>query len=651
MKKNYYLLFSLLCTLFLCGGGSTYAETINTTAQIVAGQIYQIRAKDTGRGALNASDLTGSAAHAEGHLSAAGTTSYTSSDGYRDFKNVAVSEENVYQQFAFVQVNNQYYLYNVGARAFCYTSNENGLFSKTQFEPVTLTAVTSSGNTSYTVLTFTTNNRSLTFSNGGGQHAINMKTGITASASDGGDILSVTVLSGKTLSAAEVNYAKSLIIVSKVKALLALSTENQVGYPSPTARALLNSAISSIEAKQNSSEEITDAELTQLVNDTTTYKTTSDINMPVDGKAYWIYACSPNGEERPLYCTGTQVTGNVNTSAITNYLSDNNIWVCHKTSESDPSKCLFVSHTGVYLNWFCDNASKGLNTTGCDASYNETYHVWTMERATTDPRGGTINPVPTTNQLFGCFQMKGNGKSSKTYYLIARNNAADEQNGVTTFHAGNANNKYYMSDNQNTYLFKLKEVPYYNTVRFQTPATADGNDYATVYLPFAYNIPTGATAYTATTGEGVMSLTPVEGGVVAKNQAVVMIAPTSNHLGTVEVTPATTVGVTDANNALKGTVSETTTPTGAYVLNGGSGSIGFYPYRATNLPKGRAYIELPSSTAPALLFHFGGEPTGVNGIETETSHTGNIFYDLSGRRVKNPVKGSFYISNGKKVIR
>ena len=649
MKKTYSLLFSLLC--FLCGGGSICAETINTSAQIVAGQIYQIRAKETGRGALNASDLTGNAAHAEGHLSAAGTTSYTTWEGYGDFKDVAVSEENVYQQFAFVQVNNQYYLYNVGARAFCYTSNENGLFSKTQFEPVTLTAVTSSGNTSYTVLTFTTNNRSLTFSNGGGQHAINMKTGITASASDGGDILSVTVLSGKTLSAAEVNYAKSLIIVSKVKALLALSTENQVGYPSPTARALLNSSISSIEAKQNSSEEITDADLTQLVNDTTTYKTTSDINMPVDGKAYWIYACSPNGEERPLYCTGTRVTGNVNTSAITNYLSDNNIWVCHKTSESDPSKCLFVSHTGVYLNWFCDDASKGLNTTGCDASFNETYHVWTMERATTDPRGGTINPVPTTNQLFGCFQMKGNGKSSKTYYLIARNNPARTSNGVTTFHAGNANNKYYMSDNQNTYLFKLKEVPYYNTVRFQTPATADGNDYATVYLPFAYNVPAGATAYTASVGDGVMTLSPVEGGVVAKNQAVVMVAPTSSQLGTVEVTPATTVGVTDANNALKGTVNETETPTGAYVLNGGSGSIGFYPYRATNLPKGRAYIELPSSTAPALHFLFEGETTGVSSIENAASDVEAVYYDLSGRRVKNPVKGSFYISNGKKVIR
>lgn len=649
MKKTYSLLFSLLC--FLCGGGSICAETINRSAQIVAGQLYQIRAKDTGRGALNASNLTGNAAHDEGHLSAAGSTGYKTTDGYRDFKDVAVSEENVYQQFAFVQVNNQYFLYTVGARAFCYTSSDKGLFSKTQFEPVTLTAVTSSGNTSYTVLTFTTNNRSLTFSNGGGQHAINMKTGINATASDPGDILSVTVLSGKTLSAGELNYAKSLILLPQAKAVLALSTENQVGYPSPAARSTFNTVITSIETKQHASETITDDDLTQLANAVTTYKTTSDINMPADGKAYWIYSCSPNGEERPLYCTGSQVTGNVSTASISGYQSDNNIWICHKTSESDPSKCLFVSHTGVYLNWFCDNASKGLNTTGCDASFDETYHVWTMERATTDPRGGTINPVPTTNQLFGCFQMKGNGKSSKTYYLIARNNAADEQNGVTTFHAGNANNKYYMSDNQNTYLFKLKEVPYYNTVRFQTPATADGNDYATVYLPFAYNIPTGATAYTATTGKGVMSLTPVEGGVVAKNQAVVMVAPTSQNLGTVEVTPATTVGATDANNALKGTVTETTTPTGTYVLNGGSGKIGFYPYSATNLPKGRAYVEQLGSTAPALHFLFEGETTGVSSIENAASDVEAVYYDLSGRRVKNPVKGSFYISNGKKVIR
>ena len=650
MKKTYSFLLTLLCCLW---GVSAYAETINTTAQIVQGQLYQIRPKDSVRGTLNASDATGNAAHADGHLSSAGATNYTTWNGYKDFTSVAVDENNAYQQFAFIEVDGKHYLYNVGAKAFCYTSNDKGLFSKTQWEAVTLTAVTSSGNTAYTLLKFSTSNRALTFSNGGGQHAINMQTNKTASASDGGDILSVTVLAGKTLSAEDLAYAKSFFVVQQASALLSLSTESQVGYPNAAARNELHAAISTVLSGQMGGV-VSPGSLTALETAINTYKTTSNINMPVDGKAYRIYSCSPNGEERPLYCTGTQVTGNVSTSAITGYQEDNTIWICHRTSDSDPSKCLFVNHQGVYLNWFCDEASKGLNTTGCADTYNETYHVWTMERATTDKTGGTINPVPTADQLLGCFQMKGNGKSNKTYYLIARNKPAGTNSGATTFHAGGANDKYYMSANQNTYIFKLEEVPYYNTVKFQTPATTDGNDYATVCLPFAYTVPAGATAYTATTGDGTMSLKAVESGVVAKGQAVIMIAPSTANLGTVDVAPATTVGETDAANELQGTVVETATGNSAtsqtYVLNGGFGKIGFYPYNATNLPKGRAYVVKTTSTSPALLFHFDGEMTGISSIEAGTKAEG-VYFDLSGRRVMHPVKGSLYICNGKKVIR
>lgn len=652
MKKTYSFLLTLLCCLW---GVSAYAETINTTAQIVQGQLYQIRPKDSGRGALNASDATGNAVHAEGHLSSAGATSHTTDNGYKDFANVAVDADNIYQQFAFVEVDGKHYLYNVGAKAFCYTSNNKGLFSKTQWEAVTLTAITSSGNTAYTLLKFSTSNRALTFSNGGGQHAINMQPDKTASASDGGDILSVTVLAGKTLSADQLAYAKSVIsgTLQQAQALLSLSTVSQVGYPNAAARNELNTAISTVFAGQVEGS-VSPASLLALETAMTTYKTTTDINLPVDGKAYRIYSCSPNGEERLLYCTGSQVTGNVSTSAISGYQEDNTIWICHKTSDSDPSKCLFVNHQGVYLNWFCDEASKGLNTTGCADTYTEPYHVWTMERATTDKTGGTISPVPTVDQLFGRFQLKGNGKNNKTYYLIARNNAAGTNNGVTTFHAGNANDKYYMSDNQNTYIFKLEEVPYYNTVKFQTPATADGNDYATVCLPFAYTVPAGATAYTATTGDGTMSLKAVEGGVIAKGQAVIMMAPSSANLGTVDVAPATTVGTTNADNELQGTVAETATSNSAtsqtYVLNGSFGQIGFYPYNATNLPKGRAYVVKSTSTSPALLFHFGDEETGIGSIETGKTTEG-AYFDLSGRRVMHPVKGSLYICNGKKVIR
>lgn len=642
MKKTYSFLLTLLCCLW---GVSAYAETINTTAQIVQGQLYQIRPKDSVRGALNASNNTGNAAHAEGHLSSAGATSYTTDKGYKDFVNVAVEADNIYQQFAFVEVDGKHYLYNVGAKAFCYTSNDKGLFSKTQWEAVTLTAITSSGNTAYTLLKFSTSNRALTFSNGGGQHAINMQTNKTASASDGGDILSVTVLAGKTLSADQLAYAKSVIsgTLQQAKTLLAATTntDNRVGYPVASVRTALQEAATTVETQ---GENATATAIEALKTAISTYKTTDNVNLPVDGKAYRIYACYPNGLKQPLYWNGSRVAAK-RISNISN--TDDAVWVCHK---NEAGKFLFVNHNGKYLNWFSDG-DVSPNQTGATDAYQADLNLWTVEHANMTKVGAVADFVAAlnTDSLFGRFQMNAKGISSY-YYLLPKYRG---DNTDATFHNHLANDKYY-NDGQLTYLFEMEEVPYYNTVKFQTPATADGNDYATVCLPFAYTVPAGATAYTATTGDGTMSLKAVEGGVIAKGQAVIMMAPSSANLGTVDVAPATTVGTTNAGNELQGTVAETATGNSAtsqtYVLNGSFGPIGFYPYNATNLPKGRAYVVKSTSTSPALLFHFGDEETGIGSIETGKTTEG-AYFDLSGRRVMHPVKGSLYICNGKKVIR
>lgn len=647
MKKTYSFLLTLLCSI---GGLTANAQSLTSNADITPRTVYTIVAADAARGALNTSDGTGNAAHADHELSTCGSTY---GGVYAHFASVNVNSSNPYQQYTFIQYGGNYYLYNLGARSFVYAYGNIGYFGNSTFQPVNLIAATNANRSGKALLTFNTGSdtRYLTFSdNSSGKHAIYMQTSVAANTDDGGAALTIAAVSGKTLSDAEEAYAKNLF-VQTANALLSLSTEGQVGYPKAAVRTALQEAAATVEAQ---GENATAAAIEALTTAISTYKTTTDINMPVDGKAYRIYSCSPNGEERPLYCTGSQVTGNVSTSAISGYQEDNTIWICHKTSDSDPSKCLFVNHQGVYLNWFCDEASKGLNTTGCADTYTEPYHVWTMERATTDKTGGTISPVPTFDQLLGRFQLKGNGTSNNTYYLIARNNPAGTENGVTTFHSGGANDKFYTSSNQNTYIFKLEEVPYYNTVKFQTPATPDGNDYATVCLPFAYTVPAGATAYTATTGDGTMSLKAVEGGVIAKGQAVIMMAPTSANLGTVDVAPATTAGTTNAGNELQGTVAETRTSNSAtsqtYVLNGSFGPIGFYPYNADYLPKGRAYVVKSTSTSPALLFHFGDEATGIGSIETSKTTEG-AYFDLSGRRVMHPVKGSLYICNGKKVIR
>lgn len=207
----------------------------------------------------------------------------------------------------------------------------------------------------------------------------------------------------------------------------------------------------------------------------------------------------------------------------------------------------------------------------------------------------------------------------------------------------------------------IEEVEYYNKLKFQTPLTADGNDYASIFLPYAATVPAGATAYYGTliNENSRLHLTPIEGTTIHKNTAVVLVAPTTSNLGTVYVAPATETGEEVNENSLKGTVEPLTTNIGityTYVLNGGYGPIGFYKYTASNLPLGRAYFEtavdVPSSNtgtnAKGYLFDFGnGETTGISNA-TMGNEAESTYYDLSGRRIAAPKHG-LYIRNGKKV--
>ena len=67
--------------------------------------------------------------------------------------------------------------------------------------------------------------------------------------------------------------------------------------------------------------------------------------------------------------------------------------------------------------------------------------------------------------------------------------------------------------------------------------------------------------------------------------------------------------------------------------------------------KNKAYLNLPSSVAPAraIYFNFDDETTGILETEDGELKTENC-YDLSGRRVEKLQKG-IYIFNGKKVLK
>ena len=654
MNKKYFFLLTLLFAFL--GGVKSYS--INTNSGIVAKQIYSIRAKDAGRGILYAGNASGSAAHTEGHISTAGSSSYGTSTGYGDFANIAVNPSgNTFQQFAFIEVGGSYYLYSVGARALLCVSGGKLCFSTSSFESITLTACTYTGWSSYALLKFNTANKFLTFSNGSGhQHGINLQASIAANTNDTGCALNIAAVNGATLSDDELLYAQDLIdhritnSLATAENFLNTTTATQVGYPKAPARATLQAAID-VYKPLVLAKNVTLTAYNTFAAALTAYLSDMDVNMPEDGKAYRVYAKYLNGKKQPLYWNGSAIRAK-NLENITN--ADDAVWVFHKIPETD-NKYLLVNHNGKYLIFFeSESTAKGQNTNGCTDDYSATNNNFTISRANISKTNTSDIPSTLTNaDLFGCFELNATGKNNTSYYLIPRYKG---DNTDASFHAGYANDKYYMN-NGNTYIFEIEEVEYYNKVVFRSPATPDGKYYASIYLPYAATVPTGATAYIGTLNGSSIRLTEIGGTVIPKNKAVVMIS--ENNLATQYVAPATGTGSVpaDVTNNLKGTLTTTINNSefaDTYVLNGSFGSIGFYKYTAENLPKGRAYFEVRNSGVQGVqgfLFDFGeegGETTGINAATLSEGNTAKTYYDLSGRRIANP-KNGLYICNGKKV--
>ena len=90
-----------------------------------------------------------------------------------------------------------------------------------------------------------------------------------------------------------------------------------------------------------------------------------------------------------------------------------------------------------------------------------------------------------------------------------------------------------------------------------------------------------------------------------------------------------------------------------YILNKVNGEVGFYRSYNNSVAKGRAYLQVSTSSVSGVQSFtnlFDGETTAIDSITTADEQTqDNVFYDLSGRRVNNPQRG-LYIVNGKKVL-
>jgi len=185
----------------------------------------------------------------------------------------------------------------------------------------------------------------------------------------------------------------------------------------------------------------------------------------------------------------------------------------------------------------------------------------------------------------------------------------------------------------------------YSTPAGYRPVYIPTSGYATFYGKSTLALPDGVEAYyvSATTSE-TATLTPISN--IPANQGVIL----KGNEGICQLYTTTDDAASVNDNKLVGAINRTqiTDASKKYVLYNNNGTPEFRKITAdTYLDAYKCYLSTAAFARLSIIFD-DNYTTGIETINHETV-TGNLYYDLSGRRVANPTKG-LYIINGKKVI-
>ena len=413
-------------------------------------------------------------------------------------------------------------------------------------------------------------------------------------------------------------------LTASAEDVLDLSENNKVGFPEsgmeePNAK--LRTALET--AKRDG---LNTANLTALETAYNTWKTEvanleSDVVMPEDGKAYYLR----NVQKRlpKSYYMANNENGEIVLKPYSAEKDLSNIFICHKVGD----KYMFTNAAkGNYMVWK-GNGSGYNDNKGYSESYVSQFCDFNVI-AQPSSRPGSFRLVSKRND---------NDKTDGSFVVFTANGRLD----------GWGNSVCWENTYTNSFVFEEVKDYEMNNVTLKTPATTDGYNYASLYLPYATTIPEGVEAFSATLSNDKQSMTlaAIEGTTLPKNTAVVLRS--ANETAATFV-PAIEPGTEPTTNSLMGTVDATAaTPAGTFVLSGAFGEIGFYKYTASTLPAGKAYLESADSAVQGLLFG-DGNVTGIEAVETGNDDKA-AYYDLSGRRVEHPATG-IYVRGGKKVF-
>lgn len=370
-------------------------------------------------------------------------------------------------------------------------------------------------------------------------------------------------------------------------------------------------------------------------------RSTTDIQMPEDGKAYRIKVPYVDGKVNYLYSS----TAKVGNKAEADIADNDRVFVCRKVDNN----YVFVTNNGTYFVWAdSGDGKKSYSQSAQTPSYVE-QNKWTVEAATLDRGDNGVMGVTDRADVFGYVQLKGNGKDGKTYYLIAKHDDA--------FVSGNSTDKFYDANNGNprSCFYQLEEVTYPNTVTFNAVSDVEGvSNLATFSAPFATVVPEGVTAYYVSTADNTKAtMKAIEAGkAIPANAGVILTLTTGDEATMIPATTETAADLT-GNKLGNSAGADKTIAEGdnAYILAGGANGTAFYKGTiGSTLKANKAYLTLNEAGAPeAISMNFGGNVTGINQIVSAEQNNAPV-YDLTGRRVVRTVKGGLYIKGGNKFI-
>lgn len=383
-------------------------------------------------------------------------------------------------------------------------------------------------------------------------------------------------------------------LIAEAEALL---EKSGVGYPISTAasRTTLRDAIT---AASNEGTAINDR-ITALTNVIKAYKaSTTEIQLPENGKAYTISSVNWNGLKRYLvYKSSAMEFVSIDPQEATPF-------ICR---EINPGVYTFVNNDGKYLVW--RGSSDGANShKGYVNSYSHSesgISNWTQLTVKKLVKGSYMDKEQ--EYFFGNVAIQGRRSSNADYstgYFIMTTAGAFDQASEPFFRTG------YTSA-----LF-MEEAAYPNNVTLNTIAESDnlitgierGNRIGTFSAPFNTVIPENVTAYIGQQTEAGVQMTALtEGTALPANQGVILIgtSDTSNAL----MVPATTETLvsTTGNVFLNSAGRPHELVTGDYILGRGLQGIGLYQGTGT-LPMNKAFWRNTESNTRGLSLIFNAKP-------------------------------------------